>query len=144
MQLHACMSITISQFLKFTASPVRFQAICETSNLCTLSWQWPPIHSRGHGNISNYLINCSTLHNDDRRDEWTTNITHTSTHAILHAWFQPYRFYNCCVAAVNEAGRGNSSCQTIITPEAGKLCVHITCIKVWVQKISCSSNCCSY
>lgn len=129
-QLRACMPITISQFLKFTASPVKFQVICETSNLCTLSWQQPPINSRGHGNILSYSINCSILHNDARRDEWTTNVTHTSTHTILHAQFQPYRFYNCCVSTVNEAGRGNQSCQTIVTHEAGKLCIHIICIKI--------------
>ena len=44
-----------------------------------------------------------------------------STDAILHVQLQPYQFYNCCVAAVNEAGRGSSSCQTVITHEAGKL-----------------------
>ena len=46
-----------------------------------------------------------------------------STHISLR--LQPYLFYNCCVAAVNEAGRGNSSCQTIITNEAGELKIHV-------------------
>jgi hypothetical protein len=96
---------------------MRFQVICETSNFCTLNWQQPSVHSRRYGTILNYFINCSTLHKDARRDEWTTNV---STNDIsLYAWFQPYRFYNCCVAAVNEVGRGNSSCQTFITHEAG-------------------------
>ena len=54
-----------------------------------------------------------------RRDDWATNVTSSFTHASLR--LQPYRIYNCCVAAVNEAGRGNSSCQAIITHEAGKL-----------------------
>ena len=93
--------------------------MCEESNLCILSWQRPPTHSRGHGNISNYFINCSTnLHRNARREERTINV---STDAILHVQLQPYRLYNCCVAAVNEAGRGSSSCQTVITHEAGKL-----------------------
>ena len=101
------------------ASPVRFQMMCETSNWCTLSWQRPPIYYRGHGSISNYFVNCSTEHTDDRRDDQTLDVTYSSTYATLR--LQPYRFYNCCVAAVNEAGRGDSTCQTIITHEAGKL-----------------------
>ena len=103
--------------MNFIASPMRFQVMCETSNLCTLNWQQPPAHSRRHGNITNYFMNCSTLHKDARREEWTTNMSSTNT--TIQAWFQPYRFYNCCVAAVNEAGMGNSSCQTFITHEAG-------------------------
>ena len=97
---------------------MRFQVMCETSNLCTLNWQQPPVHTTRHGNISNYFMNCSTLHKDARREGWTTNISSINT--TIQAWFQPYRFYNCCVAAVNEAGRGNSSCQIFITHEAGK------------------------
>ena len=34
---------------------------------------------------------------------------------------QPYRFYYCCVAAVNEAGKGDSSCQKFITHETGNV-----------------------
>ena len=34
---------------------------------------------------------------------------------------QPYRFYYCCIAAVNEAGRGDSSCQKFITHETGNV-----------------------
>jgi hypothetical protein len=110
---------------------MRFQVLCEMSNLCTLNWQQPPVLSRRQGNILNYSMNCSTLHKDARRDEWTTNISTNAT--SLHAWFQPYRFYNCCVAAVNEAGTGNSSCQTVITHEAGKLhYVHTHTYKVVV------------
>ena len=109
--------------MTFTASPTRFQVMCETSNLCSLNWQQPPVLSTRHGNILNYFVSCSTLHKDARRDEWTTNV---STNATLYAWFQlqPYQFYNCCVAAVNEAGRGLLSCQTFITHEAGKQCIH--------------------
>ena len=108
--------------MTFIASPMRFQVMCETSNLCTLNWQQPPVHSRRHGNILNYFVSCSALHKDARREEWTTNVSTNAT--LYYAWFQPYRFYNCCVAAVNEAGRGNSSCQTFITHEAGKQCIH--------------------
>ena len=58
------------------------------------------------------------MHKDGGRDEWTVNIMHYySTYATLR--FQPYQFYNCCVAAVNEAGRGSLSCQAFITHEAG-------------------------
>ena len=58
-----------------------------------------------------------------RREDQTTSVTHSFTYVTL--WFQPYRSYNCCVAAVNEAGIGSSSCQTIITHEAGNyVCVH--------------------
>ena len=117
--ISACMPIT--KLLKFIASPTRFQTICEESNLCTLSWQRPPMYYRRQGTLLNYFINCSTVHKDARRDESATNITLSSTNVTLHVWLQPYRFYNCCVAAVNEAGRGNSACQTIITHEAGKL-----------------------
>ena len=112
--ISACMPIT--QLLKFIASPTRFQATCEESNLCTLSWQRPPMYYRRQGTLLNYFINCSTVH---RRDESATNIMLSSTSVTLHVWLQPYQFYNCCVAAVNEAGKGNSACQTIITHEAG-------------------------
>ena len=35
--------------MNFIASPMRFQVICETSNLCTLNWQQPPAHTTRHG-----------------------------------------------------------------------------------------------
>ena len=69
-----------------------------------------------------YSVECSTKHRDARRDDQTLNVTYySSTFATLR--LQPYRFYNCCIAAVNEAGRGDLSCQTVITHEAGKLTI---------------------
>ena len=112
-------------FPKFSASPVRLQVACGNSNSCTFSWRPPPIlYSRGYGNVSNYMyfIECSTKHRDARRDDQTLNVTYSSTIVTLR--LQPYRFYNCCIAAVNEAGRGDSSCQPVITHEAGKLHNH--------------------
>ena len=101
-----------------TASPMRLQVICEESNLCTLSWQQPPIYYARQGTLLNYFANCSTM--DARRDDQaTTNVTCSFTYTSLR--LQPCLFYNCCVAAVNEAGRGNSACQTILTHEAGTL-----------------------
>ena len=103
--------------LMITASPMRLQVICEGSNSCTFSWQRPPIHYTRQGTLLNYFINCSTM--GARRVDQTTSVTSSFTYTSLR--LQPYRPYNCCVAAVNEAGRGNSFCQTIITHEAGKL-----------------------
>ena len=80
-----------------------------------LSWQRPPIHYTRQGTLLNYFVNCSSM--GARREDQTTYVTHSSTSLRL----QPYRPYNCCVAAVNEAGRGNQSCQTITTHEASKL-----------------------
>ena len=101
-----------------TASPMRLQVICEESNLCILSWQQPPIYYTRQGTLLNYFANCSTM--DARRDDQATKyVTRSFTYTSLR--LQPYRFYNCCVAAVNEAGRGNSACQTILTHEAGTL-----------------------
>ena len=105
---------------------------CTESNWCTLTWQPPPINFKRQGTILNYFINCATVpdNKDARRDDQIVNVTRFSSYAnLVRAWFQPYQIYNCCVAAMNEAGRGNSSCQTIITHEAGKLCIHTICIK---------------
>lgn len=52
-----------------------------------------------------------------REDQILTNVTSSFTYTSVS--LQPYQVYSCCVAAVNEAGRGNSSCQEIITHEAG-------------------------
>ena len=93
------------------ASPIRFQATVDHSNQCTLSWQ-PPNITKRHGTIQHYLVNCST---ENLREDHNWTVLTTATSISL----QPYRFYNCCVAAVNEAGRGSSSCQIIITHEAG-------------------------
>ena len=88
---------------------MRFHATCTELNRCTFTWQPPPIRQES---IVNYAINCSTHNRDARRDEWTY-----STYGIVR--LQPHQIYNCCVAAVNGAGRGNSICQTIITHETG-------------------------
>ena len=90
---------------------------CEESNLCTLSWQPPPTdqYSRRQGYILNYFVNCFTT--GAIREH---QITYT-TPPYVTLRLQPYQFYNCCVAAVNEVGRGKSSCQAIITHQAGKL-----------------------
>ena len=61
-----------------------------------------------------YLVNCST---EDKRENYNWTVVTTSTSISL----QPYRFYYCCVAAVNEAGRGDSSCQKFITHETGNV-----------------------
>ena len=75
------------------------------------------------GTILYYFINCSTLHNKDaKRDDWTVNVVHYVYANYIRVLFQPYQIYNCCIAAVNKAGRGNSTCQTIITHETGKPC----------------------
>ena len=59
---------------------------------------------------------------DSRRGHQTTYVTRYSIYTSLR--LQPYRLYSCCVAAVNEAGTGNSSCQVIFTHEAGELHVY--------------------
>ena len=97
---------------------MRFQVTCEESNLCTLSWQRPPTYSRRHGKIQSYFFNCTTMEGTRSDDQSIIYSTYTSISLL------PYRFYNCCVAAVNEAGIGKLSCQTIITHEAGKLHVY--------------------
>ena len=46
-----------------------------------------------------------------------------SENSLLNDFFlslQPYRFYNCCVSGVNEAGTGIPACQTVLTHEAGE------------------------
>ena len=118
----------------YIASPIRFQATIDDSNLCTLNWQ-PPNITKRHGTIQHYLVNCST--EDMREGNWTVLATNTTTR------LQPYQFYNCCVAAVNEAGRGNLSCQTIITHEAGTVTVDMLYVINYTSLInfpSCSSN----
>lgn len=57
------------------------------------------------------------MHTGARREDQITYVTSSSTYTSVS--LQPYQVYSCCVAAVNEAGRGNSSCQEIITHEAG-------------------------
>ena len=127
-----------------TASPSRFQVTCQGSNLCTLSWQRPPINYMRQGTLSNYLVNCSTTYNmDAQRGHQTTYVTRYSTYTSLR--LQPYRLYSCCVAAVNEAGTGNSSCQVIFTHEAGELhvCTQFLCITYLLNSYHyCSSNGC--
>ena len=98
------------------ASPMRLQVTCQELNWCTLIWQPPSINYRRQGTILNYFVTYSIM--NCRREYQTINVTRFSTSTSLR--LQPYRFYNCCVAAVNEAGRGNSSCQTIISHETGK------------------------
>ena len=92
---------------------MRFHVTCTESNWCTLTWIPPPILH--YQQLETVFINCSTRNKFARRDDWTALVTHTS----LHVWLQPHQTYNCCVAAVNNAGRGNSICQTIITRETG-------------------------
>ena len=69
-----------------------------------------------------------------RQQYQTITITRFSTSTSLR--LQPYQLYNCCVAAVNEAGRGNSSCQTIMTYEKRMFYV--------ARPDSCNNNACIY
>ena len=99
-------------------------------NLCTLSWQPPANISRRHGTILYYIVNCST-------DEGFGNkLNTTSAQTSQTLMLQPYKVHKCCVFGVNEVGCGNSSCQTIITHQAGiyivqkimfiqQMCVHV-------------------
>ena len=104
----------------YTASPMRFHVTCTESNWCTFTWQPPPIRQES---IVYYAIDCSTHNSDTRRDKWTYSTYSTYYRTVR---FQPHQIYNCCVAAVNGAGRGNSICQIIITYETGILNVILT------------------
>ena len=75
-----------------------------------MNWD-PPVVVKRHGNILEYLVNCST-------QSFEEVIQNTST-AEAFLVLQPYTMYNCCVFAVNEVGLGDPSCKTIMTHEAG-------------------------
>ena len=92
--------------------PTNFQITVNGSNICMMKWQPPANLSIAHGTISHYVINCT---NAELGHEESENSTQTFQMFSL----RPYLLYKCCVLAVNEAGFGNSSCQTIFTNEAG-------------------------
>lgn len=108
-------------FITTIASPIRFQATVDHSNLCALSWQ-PSNITKRHGTIQHYLVNCNSS-TEDAKEDYNWTVLTTTTFISL----RPYQFYNCCVAAVNEAGRGSSSCQTVITHEAGTIITLLEC-----------------
>ena len=103
------------------APPTRFQVVINETNLCTLSWQPPANITKRHGAILYYTVYCSTNGGFGKELIVNTTSAQTSQNFML----QPYRVYKCCIFGVNEVGRGNSSCQTIITHEAGMILLYI-------------------
>ena len=95
------------------AIPENLWASIEASDIVTLNWQ-APIMSRKHGTILYYTVKCSTQW-QGLRDEQIANTV--LSHQSLE--LQPHTSYQCCVAAVNEVGGGQSSCQTVVTHETG-------------------------
>ena len=92
--------------------PRNFQVTVSESNICTMSWQPPADLSIRHGTILHYIVNCSS-------QEFAQDQSENSTQMFQMFTLQPYLVYECCVLGVNQVGLGNSSCQTIITNEAG-------------------------
>ena len=94
------------------AMPTSLQIIVNESNVCTMTWQPPANLTVGHGTISHYIASCSS-------EKFGQEESENSTQMFQMFTLQPYLVYECCVLGVNQVGLGNSSCQTIITNEAG-------------------------
>lgn len=127
LRMHACLHANVVhdslKILIFaTASPTRFQVTCDKSNLCTFSWQPPSAYtlSRRYGNTVYYGVSC-TATGTKGNDQSIVYRRYTSQYNSRINLSLPYQFYNCCIVAMNEAGSGSPSCQTLITHEAGKL-----------------------
>ena len=93
-------------------SPHHFKISSSSSSTLTLSWS-PPLVSEIHAlTIFTYSINCSTepqTHNSMHVIKYTDS--HSATFSELH----PFTFYNCCVAAVSNHGRGKLACIDAVT-----------------------------
>ena len=115
-----------------TALPERLHITCTESNRCILTWQPPPIFYKRQEPIFSYFIICSAHNRDARSDDGTVKRTYLSsyTNSVL-VRLQPYQTYTCCVAAVNGAGRGHSSCQTVITHETGNHTINFNLLFLW-------------
>ena len=92
----------LPQLLKFSSA---------TSSTLALTW-FPPQVSEIHGlTITQYTINCSTGLGAGQE----SIIINTDGLSATFSDLQPFTFYNCCVAAVSNHGRGKLSCIDTIT-----------------------------
>ena len=101
-------------FLDTPGAPHALRISSATSSTLDLTWS-PPLVSEIHGlTISQYIINCSTGLGPQMQNDIKYTDTRSATFSNLH----PYTFYNCCVAAVSNHGRGELACIDTITGDS--------------------------
>ena len=94
-------------YLDIPGAPQSLKISSVTSSTLSLTWS-PPLVSQIHGlTISHYTINCSTGGGPQPQSSVIKNTdVQSATFSNLH----PFTFYNCCVAAVSNHGRGRLAC----------------------------------
>lgn len=94
-------------------APQALRISSATSSILALTWS-PPLVSEIHGlTITHYAVNCSTLSLGQQTQE--TIIINTDVQSATVSNLHPFKYYNCCVAAINNHGMGRLACIHTVT-----------------------------
>ena len=84
----------------------------------TVEWT-PPVASQHH-ELLQYSASCTPSNSSEGPAQNFTS-TDNKTHSTYFSEFLSYTLYNCCVAAINAMGTGNSTCNQVTSPEYREL-----------------------
>ena len=95
------------------AMPQDVNATIDEELYVNMSWLPPKLNKR-HGSLLSYVINCTGVTTGDVLSVETQNTTGGLQ-------LDEYKVYQCCVAAVSQAGIGNPSCILITSQGRGTI-----------------------